>query len=163
MVSSLSTTMASIAPAFLAVNTPASIVPVKDHPPLRDLVRQARDARGLTQTQLAEAVEMSQRWVSALENDEIDAPRLKTLHRLSDALHLDLTDLVIAASLARTKAEARRLIASEPDEAAADERRRTKLIRMLKQVNLDRYDRAGQLEDQLTRWMRYDREHPEGV
>lgn len=161
--SSSSINVASIPGAFRPVNTPASIRRVDAPSPLRDIVRRARDERGMTQAQLAEALEMSQRWVSALENDDIEAPRMKTLRRLATVLQLDLTTLVIGANLARTRAEARRLIVSEPNVADDGKETMNRVIRLMGRVDLERYDRLGQLEDQLKRWIRYDNDHPEGV
>jgi transcriptional regulator with XRE-family HTH domain len=74
------------------------------------MVRAARLEKGWSQEKLAEEVEMSQRWVSTLENDGVAIPRPNTLRALSAKLGLPLTDLYIAGRVARTKAEAQRLI-----------------------------------------------------
>lgn len=88
---------------------------------LRDMVRQAREEAGLTQEQVSAAVGKSSRWCSAVETGEITSPRVPTLRRLADVLRLDVDDLIIAANLARTKAAARRLAATEPPTVNADE------------------------------------------
>lgn len=79
-----------------------------------EIVRGARTDLGLTQDQLAERLSMSQRWVSALEANEIKYPRKKTLERIAFVLRVSFTDLLIAAGYARTNEEASRL-ASSPD------------------------------------------------
>lgn len=110
-----STLDASISPSFLTVNTPASILTVSDLPPtVGEMVRPARTERGLSQDELAELVGKSQRWVSALENNEIKYPRRPVLQRLAFALRLDYFDLLIAAGEARNRAEAKR-VAKMPD------------------------------------------------
>ncbi len=78
-------------------------------PELRNVVKQARLSAGLTQVELAERVEMSQRWVSSLERGDVDLPPVRTLQRLADALHISVTDLFIAAQIARTRADAQRI------------------------------------------------------
>lgn len=59
---------------------------------------------------------MSQRWVSTLENNRLSHPRIWHLHALADALNLDLAELVIAAKLAQSRAEAARVIDGVPDD-----------------------------------------------
>lgn len=65
-------------------------------PTLRDLVRTARLARGMTQDDLAEVVDMSQRWLSDVEAGKIKRPRPEVARRLADVLGLDLADLYAA-------------------------------------------------------------------
>ena len=50
----------------------------------------ARQAKGLTQTQLAELVGMNQAEISRLEGEKGN-PRLSTLNKICDALDLELT------------------------------------------------------------------------
>lgn len=122
---------------------------------IRDLVRHARDEAGLTQEELAEQVGMSQRWVSALERGEVVQPRLPTLHRLAGALRLDLTDLIIAAKLASTKAEARR-IAQEVPVPLPDNDPKRRLVRLLEEVRLND-ERVGLLEGIMRQMIEFDR------
>lgn len=79
-----------------------------------DMARAARLEKGLSQAELAERLNMSQRWVSALETNEIKYPRRPVLQRMTFVLGLEYIDLLIAAGEARTRAEAER-IASAPD------------------------------------------------
>ena len=107
---------ASVTSAFTTVNNYASVetVTVKSsNNALRDLVRHARKERGLTQVEFAEAVGMSQRWVSDLEGGVIGLPRFSTLSRMSEALHVPISDLYIAGGVARTKEEADRVAESQ--------------------------------------------------
>lgn len=113
--------MASLSRSLWSVNTDASLESV-EATTLRDLVRASRIERGMTQTELAEAVGMSQRWLSNLETGNIDMPRPDTMRRLSDALALPLADLYVAAGRAKTKAEAER-IAELQGAASADDLR----------------------------------------
>jgi transcriptional regulator with XRE-family HTH domain len=78
------------------------------------MARAARLEKGLSQAELAERLNMSQRWVSALETNEIKYPRRPVLQRMTFVLGLEYIDLLIAAGDARTRAEAER-IASAPD------------------------------------------------
>lgn len=106
---------ASLSSSFRTVNPSSSIrfVEKLDHKPLRDIIREARLAAGWTQSELAERVDMSQRWVSHIELDTTTAPRVSTLRRVSEALAIDLSVLLIAANLARTKAEALKIAESD--------------------------------------------------
>ena len=61
-------------------------------------IRAHRDARGLTQEQLAEAVGMSTEWMSQLERG-IGTPSIESLVRLAGALGTDAPGL-LAAGLA---------------------------------------------------------------
>lgn len=78
------------------------------------MIRAARDERGLTQEELAEAVGRSQEWVGKVESGEILAPRSDVLHRLASTLDLSVADLYIAAEWARTRAEALKIAESVP-------------------------------------------------
>lgn len=107
---------------MLPVNTHASIGSVERTdaaPLLKDLVRQARNDQGLTQQELAEKLGMSQRWVSSIETGEIEESKLSTLRKLAAELPLHLEDLVIAARLARTASDARRVLESVPEDDPA--------------------------------------------
>lgn len=76
---------------------------------LADFVRDARDARGMTQEELAEAIGKSFGYIGQLETGKIGRPRAATLRRLAAALHVPLADLVVATG---------QLDASEGDAAA---------------------------------------------
>jgi len=59
-----------------------------------DKIRQAREAKGLTQQQLAEAAGIVQSLISALENGTRKSARLSTLQVLAAALDLSISDLL---------------------------------------------------------------------
>ncbi len=63
---------------------------------LADFVRRARDARGLTQEELAEAIGKSYGYVGQLETGKIGRPKAATLRSLAAALRVPLEDLVVA-------------------------------------------------------------------
>lgn len=96
-------------------------------------MRAARLRRGLTQEQLAEAVGMSQRWVSNLELGGVDMPRRQAMEQLADVLDIPLADLYIAAQMARTRTEATRITEEIPpyDALAPDTRRALEIIEAL--------------------------------
>lgn len=52
-------------------------------------IRKHRQSHGWTQEQLAEKIDMSQRWVSNIENDNVDMPRIKHIRRLADVFGID--------------------------------------------------------------------------
>ncbi|OCF91078.1 hypothetical protein AW168_08370 [Nocardia brasiliensis] len=54
-----------------------------------DAVRAAREARGWTQSELAERAGLKQHAVSRLESGDV-VPTLKTLLRVSDALEVEI-------------------------------------------------------------------------
>lgn len=81
---------------------------------LGQLVREKRLALSMTQTQLGDAVGMSQRWISTLERGETDVPRRVHLHALADALSLDVSELYVAADMARDEAKAKAAIEEAP-------------------------------------------------
>lgn len=58
-------------------------------PTFRELLRQHRQAAGLTQEELAEAAELSTRGISDLERGTRGYPHLETVRRLATALDLD--------------------------------------------------------------------------
>ncbi len=56
-------------------------------------VKRARQARGLTQTQLAQAAQVSQAFISQLEAGEIGVLTLPTALRLAKVLKIDVAKL----------------------------------------------------------------------
>jgi transcriptional regulator with XRE-family HTH domain len=80
---------------------------------LRDLIRAERDRLGMTQEELAEAIGMSQRWVSSAERGEIKQPKVSTLTRLARVFGRDVADLVIAAGLAGSRSGAQAVAESD--------------------------------------------------
>lgn len=87
------------------------------------LVRETRLDRGMTQIDLADAVEMSQRWISDVERGHTQLPRPDKLKKLSEALHRDLIDFYIAAGVATDSPLVARLIAdAEPPERPIPDR-----------------------------------------
>ena len=81
-------------------------------PTIGDRLRELRVAAGMSQDDLAEAINMSQESVSAIERG-VQVPRIRTIHLLAQALKTDVADLVIRANLARTRAEALRVAESD--------------------------------------------------
>jgi transcriptional regulator with XRE-family HTH domain len=63
---------------------------------LAELVRNARRRVGLTQEELAEAIDKSFGYVGQLETGKIGRPKPDTLRALSEALHVPLEALAIA-------------------------------------------------------------------
>lgn len=63
---------------------------------LADFVRDARNRRGMTQEQLAEAINKSFGYVGQLETGKIDRPKADTLRALASALRVPLEDLLVA-------------------------------------------------------------------
>jgi transcriptional regulator with XRE-family HTH domain len=107
--------------------------PVKQEDVLADLVRETRKLRGLSQIELADAVGMSQRWVSDIERGHTKNPRREHLHALAAALKMDVEELYIAANLARNKAHAQAILERYGDVDPADPRE--KLIDRIRQLN----------------------------
>jgi len=66
----------------------------------------------MTQIELADAIGMSQEWVTKVETGRIATPRPATLRKLADALRLNLADLIIASDQAKSRADAERLATS---------------------------------------------------
>ena len=54
------------------------------------LIRQSREAQGLTQKELARRVGTSQSAISRIEDANYDSLKLETLYRIADALNLPL-------------------------------------------------------------------------
>jgi transcriptional regulator with XRE-family HTH domain len=84
-----------------------------------DLLRELRAERGISQEDLAEAIGYSQESVSGWERG-LFTPRPRALRRIAHYLGVPEAELLIAASWARTAAEARRI--AEADEPAYDAR-----------------------------------------
>lgn len=61
---------------------------------LADLVRRARAQAGLTQEELAEAINRSTGYIGILETGKVDRPKTETLRNLASALGVPLNDLV---------------------------------------------------------------------
>jgi transcriptional regulator with XRE-family HTH domain len=61
---------------------------------LADLVRRARAQAGLTQEELAEAINRSTGYIGILETGKVDRPKSETLRNLAAALGVPLNDLV---------------------------------------------------------------------
>lgn len=57
-------------------------------------LKAARNSKGLTQEQLAEAVGMTRASVCAYENGRQKSPSLRTLRKLADVLEVDVSSLV---------------------------------------------------------------------
>lgn len=88
-------------------------------PPFQDLIKQLRREAGLAQTELAERLGMAQRTVSSWETGDA-VPRPRVIRKLARVLRYPEAELMIAANLARTAAEARRI--AESDRPVYDER-----------------------------------------
>lgn len=61
---------------------------------IKENLRKAREAKGLTQEELEEASGISQSMISALENGKIPNPTIGTVRALSQALSVDFNELV---------------------------------------------------------------------
>ena len=60
-------------------------------------IRSLREEIGLSQAQLAGQAELSQGYLSQIENDEVQNPSASVLFRLAEALHVDPRCLLAAA------------------------------------------------------------------
>jgi transcriptional regulator with XRE-family HTH domain len=60
-------------------------------------IRSLREEIGLSQAQLAGQAELSQGYLSQIENDEVQNPSASVLFRLAEALHVDPRCLLEAA------------------------------------------------------------------
>jgi transcriptional regulator with XRE-family HTH domain len=65
-------------------------------------IRALRDELGISQAQLAAQAELSQGYLSQLENDEVQNPSAAVIFRLARALHVDPRVLMQAAGYAET-------------------------------------------------------------
>lgn len=120
--SSFSNSTCSIGSPFTPVKTLASIGFMTDvgrpsvpGSPLGIFIRDARAVLGWSQEDLAEAAEVSQETVSAIERGATIIPQPKTMRRLAEALRVDMADMVIASNQARTRSDARRVMESAPE------------------------------------------------
>jgi len=57
-------------------------------------IKKLREARGLTQVELADKVEVAQAYVSALENGSRKNPSLELLRKLAKVLKADVAELL---------------------------------------------------------------------
>lgn len=98
----------------------------------KDLIRRLRMERGLSQAELAERLGMAQRTVSSWETGDA-LPRPRVIRKLAQVLNYPEADLMIAANLARTAAEAKRI--AESDRPVYDVREpRNQLIRFVREA-----------------------------
>lgn len=58
------------------------------------ILKAARNSKGLTQKQLAEAANLTRATVCAYENGRQKSPSLRTLRKLADVLEVDVSSLV---------------------------------------------------------------------
>jgi transcriptional regulator with XRE-family HTH domain len=91
---------------------------------LGNLVGELRRGASMTQEDVADAMGMSQEWVSQLERGVVKVPPVATLARLADVLGGNVEDFVIAAGMARNESGARRVVeaAVPPRRPAAEDR-----------------------------------------
>jgi len=68
-------------------------------------IRGLRDELGISQAQLASQAELSQGYLSQLENDEVQNPSAAVIFRLARALHVDPRVLMQAAGYAEIAKE----------------------------------------------------------
>lgn len=68
---------------------------------LGKLIRQARDAKGLTTRALAQAIGMNHSTITYLEQGEVESPAIKTLEALSRVLEIPFDDLFALAGYGR--------------------------------------------------------------
>lgn len=98
----------------------------------KDLIRRLRMERGLSQAELAERLGMAQRTVSSWETGDA-LPRPRVIRKLAQILNYPEADLMIAANLARTAAEAKRI--AESDRPVYDIREpRNQLLRLVREA-----------------------------
>lgn len=70
---------------------------------LGDAIRQARVAKGVTQTDLARLCQVQQHHLSHLEHGK-RCPSIQTLERLCDCLEIPVADIIFRAEAAKRKA-----------------------------------------------------------
>lgn len=68
--------------------------------PLGQKVRSLREELGMSQAELAASAELSQGYLSQLENEEVHNPSASVIFRLSEAIHVDPLLLMNAAGYA---------------------------------------------------------------
>lgn len=78
------------------------VAPIKS---LARLVKQAREARGLTQVQVDEAIGMSTGYTGMVESGRITRPRPETLRRLEIVLGIPREDMLVATGELDTPSE----------------------------------------------------------
>lgn len=106
---------------------------------IADLVRESREARGWTQTDLAEATGLRQTYISKIENGEIGLPRDHNIDKLARVFGLARADFYEAAGI-----QAPRL---EPDDDPA----RAKVRGIVDRPRVrEQLAAAGPLDDSLT-------------
>jgi transcriptional regulator with XRE-family HTH domain len=72
---------------------------------LAQLVKQAREARGLTQAQVDEAIGMSTGYTGMVESGRITRPRQETLRKLDAVLGIPREDMLVATGELDTPSE----------------------------------------------------------
>lgn len=65
-------------------------------PSLAHLIKQAREARGMTQVQVDEAIGMSTGYTGMVESNRITRPRAETLRKLENVLGIAREDMLVA-------------------------------------------------------------------
>lgn len=100
-------------------------------------VRQLREARGLTQKELAEHLEVSPSYVNKVERERLhfgDYPSAKFIHKLAGELHADEDELLLLAD--KVPEEIRKRIRERPEAfrkfAALDDRTIDRLLKQAK-------------------------------
>lgn len=124
-------------------------------PRIGEFIRSRRTAIGLTQVELAEAIEMSQRWVSMVERGQINLPRRETMHLLAKLFDLPIEELYMAAGLASTADGARKLHDTLDPMEIRDPN--AIIMDLVRHVDLSDQERYDSLLSDLTRWLRQDR------
>lgn len=149
----------TVSSSFATVNNPSTVTSVTDsEATLGDMIRRARDEAGLTQVQLAERIGIDQRTLSETERGLTDMPRFPTLKRIAQELRLDLADLYIAASIAKHRSEAKRIIRvlEDLDAQRGLDDAQMDLIKMVRDVQLNP-ERETQLRNILQTMLDFDR------
>lgn len=125
------------------------------------MVRARREELGLTQSDVAEGVGLSQGWVAKMERGEIKSPRLGTIKKLAKVIKMDETDLIVAAKLAQDRQHARRFLLVD-DLGLGEDPVRASLMEKLSRIRLSQ-DRIDSLEGALDRMLRQDRKTTGGI
>lgn len=82
-----------------------------------NLIKAAREAKGLSQAELARLSAVKQQTISMLETGERKVPRLDTAQKLAAALNCTIDELVNGDKTATAYSERRRQEEPEPKEA----------------------------------------------
>lgn len=77
---------------------PEQLLTVREKLTVRAILREAREARGWTQANLAERAKVSRSWVAAVESGWLNTPSLRYLLRVADALEVDRASLLPAVA-----------------------------------------------------------------